>query len=461
MQRNELIFPKDIYSKYLKNIRELYFTQREIDIISCILHIRGTSRVASFLSISPNTVLIHIRNVMLKIGCNSREGIIDFVEKSSKIYLLETYYMNLILEEEFKKALKNIATLKEGSTPNLLICWKNQVLKTAIIQNLEQHLKCAGIYADIREKSANLKIDPLKKSGHFFLIFLEKHSFQSSSPEFSDFKLIDLTAQNSYYLSTISILQCLFIDLDLQDVFHDFLQYYNGLFISSEEKYLTSYKDKKLKKERKQYFYDSKKLFNNKKLFFILATILLLFILLVTVCFFKQQKETYSTQANNGTLKHFIRSDLAVPTETFSLHRPEEIIQIDKKLKGHGIRAVALIGPGGAGKTTLARQYVLKENAHVIWELNAETNENLKCSFEGLARALVATDGDQKILRGIQETKDPLEKEEKLIQFVKERLKAHSNWLLIYDNMKEFSDIKKYFPQDFVVWGEGKIKCTP
>lgn len=460
MQRNEFIFPKDIYSKYLKTIREIYFTQREIDIIACILQVRGTSKVASFLSISPNTALIHIRNIMLKIGCNSREGIIDFVEKSSKIYLLETYYIKLILEEEFKKALKKISALKKDNPSNLLICWKNQALKTSLIQNLEEHLKCAGIYVNIREKNANFKIDSLKKSGHIFLILLEKHSFQSSSPEFSGFKLIDITTQNNYYLSTISILQCLFIDLDLQDAFHDFLQYYNGLFISSEEKHLTSYKGKRLRKEEKQYFYNSNKLLNNKKLFFILLMILLFFILLTTVHFFKQQKETCSTQVNNGTLKHFIRSDLAVPTETFSLHRPEEIIQIDKKLKGHGIRAVALIGPGGAGKTTLARQYAHQENAHVIWELNAETNENLKCSFEGLARALVTVEEDQKILREIQETKDPVEKEEKLIQFVKERLKAHSNWLLIYDNMIEFADIQKYFPQDFVVWGEGKIILT-
>lgn len=108
MQKNELIFPKDIYSKHLTTIREFYFTQREIDVIACILHLRGTSKVASFLSISPNTILVHIRNIMLKIGCNSREGIIDFVEKSSKIYFLRTYYINLILEEEFKKALDSV-----------------------------------------------------------------------------------------------------------------------------------------------------------------------------------------------------------------------------------------------------------------------------------------------------------------------------------------------------------------
>lgn len=247
--------------------------------------------------------------------------------------------------------------------------------------------------------------------------------------------------------------------MDLQDVFHNFLKYYNGLFISSGEKQITSYKDKKLTKEKEEHFFNSTTILVYKKLFFVLCTIII-FILLVAVYFFKQQKDTYITQVDNGTLKPFIRSDLAVPTETFSLHRPEKIIQIDKKLKGHGIRAVALIGPGGAGKTTLARQYAHKRNVPIIWELNSETNENLKCSFEGLARALVSGEGDQKTLREIQEIKDPIEKEEKLIQFVKERLKAQSNWLLIYDNMKEFSDIQKYFPQDSVVWGEGKIILT-
>ena len=52
------------------------------------------------------------------------------------------------------------------------------------------------------------------------------------------------------------------------------------------------------------------------------------------------------------------------------------------------------------------------------------------------------------------------EKENKVIQFVKERLHSQSSWLLLYDNVIAFSDIQKYFPHDPETWGSGKVIIT-
>ncbi|WP_417905374.1 tetratricopeptide repeat protein [Candidatus Tisiphia endosymbiont of Micropterix aruncella] len=39
-------------------------------------------------------------------------------------------------------------------------------------------------------------------------------------------------------------------------------------------------------------------------------------------------------------------------------------------------------------------------------------------------------------------------------------MRIHTNWFLIYDNIENFKDIKKYFPCDFKVWGKGRILVT-
>jgi DNA-binding CsgD family transcriptional regulator len=63
-----------------------------MDIISAILHNRGEKKIAGLLFISPKTVSSHVHNIMLKIGSHSKDGIIDFIEKSGKIIYVKHYY---------------------------------------------------------------------------------------------------------------------------------------------------------------------------------------------------------------------------------------------------------------------------------------------------------------------------------------------------------------------------------
>ncbi len=50
---------------------------------------------------------------MLKIECNSRENIIDFIEHSDKQLLVKAHYQSLVSDVLFEKALKVIAGLKK------------------------------------------------------------------------------------------------------------------------------------------------------------------------------------------------------------------------------------------------------------------------------------------------------------------------------------------------------------
>ena len=68
---------KDLYENHLSKIGDIKFTFREIDVITCVMHNRGEKKIASLLQISPRTVGTHLHNIMLKLGQNSRESIID------------------------------------------------------------------------------------------------------------------------------------------------------------------------------------------------------------------------------------------------------------------------------------------------------------------------------------------------------------------------------------------------
>lgn len=156
-----------------------------------------------------------------------------------------------------------------------------------------------------------------------------------------------------------------------------------------------------------------------------------------------------------------VRSDLNLPVESTLLNRSELMTQIDDKLKSQsGIQTVALIGIGGSGKTTLARQYAQSQKLPVVWEINAETKESLMKSFEDLAWKLSKTEEDQKALKEIQKIKNLVKREEKTISFVKDRLRLYTNWFLIYDNVENLIDIQKYFPRDSNAWGHGIIILT-
>jgi tetratricopeptide (TPR) repeat protein len=127
---------------------------------------------------------------------------------------------------------------------------------------------------------------------------------------------------------------------------------------------------------------------------------------------------------------------------------------------GSGIKCVVLIGTGGAGKTTLARQYSRQQDKDVVWELNAETEGKLMDSLEGLAYAISKSNEGKEELNKIQRTEKKQEKIQKIILFIQKYLKNLSGWLIIYDNAPNFNAIKHYFPYDFKNWGEGNIIIT-
>ena len=493
MQENNCIFPHDIRSAFLTTLHDIKFTKREIDIIACILNGRTAKGIAQLLSISPKTAEAHTYNVMKKLECTSRENLIAVIERSDKLVLLKKYYLSLLTFSGFEKSLKDFSKLTEERTC-LIVCIKNEE-NLSLLYQLKAHLELAGIKVSlkVREKQENLShlIDE-PHSANYTLYALpkslidkskeEKKSSQtskkiSSSPTNNFFlsthkeiqrdffsslygvECISLARDENYYFSVFNILKKFFPHHNFNLIITSFKEKYKFTPYSSKLEYLPS------NLASKQSFIPFMKKFVRQRKWFLFRIFLVCGAILILATFKVYEQGEKATIIQSQLLKRPIktiaRSDLCLPNESILLSRSELIAQIDQKLKdSSGIQTIAIIGPGGSGKTTLVRLYARKQRAPIIWEINAETQETLREAFNHLAQILSKTEEDQDTLRTIEDVKNPIEKRNKIIQFVKEHLKFHSHWFLIYDNVEKFSDIQKYFPQDPTTWGEGKVFLT-
>lgn len=472
MENRKNIFPIR-YPENLCNINDINFTPREIDVMACLISARGTSKISSFLSIAPKTVVNHIHNLMQKIGCNSREGIIDFIEKFGKQHILRAHYSDLIRQSAFRKSLKKIAKLIHKPMDYSLIYWSDDENLPLLLTSLKNDLVLVGIKVDLElgeaenlgtpiiEPSTNehdrifvmpkyLKdIEEITKRApdNSFFLFLEKADFQETPTSFSKIKSIDCTESQNYYFVVFEILRSIISDINIEYIIEEFKQ-------QSELENAVSKAKEHLEaaNQQKQIFSlpASSRFLKKKKWFFLSGFTVI--ISMISLVLFNQK----SVEQNIS-----IRSELIVPHYNVFLDRPELTAELDAHLQGRGgIKAVAVVGTGGAGKTTLTRQYVHQQKENIIWEINAETQGSLKSSFKELAPKLAITESDNKEFSAIQNIRDAAIREEKILEFVRERLKRHSNWLLLYDNVENFTDIEHYFPQDSKIWGEGKIIIT-
>ncbi|OJW48289.1 MAG: hypothetical protein BGO67_05410 [Alphaproteobacteria bacterium 41-28] len=479
----KFILPQEIYLHHLTVINKIEFSKREIDVVACTLSGRA---IDHFLQISYKTVATHIRNITLKIGCNSRQGIIDFIESSDKLPFAKQYYISLLIEAVFEKKLKEISNLNIAERPSYSITYIGEnSQKNSFLLQLAEHLSLAGIKTSKEQKVINKplaynefleelertesviylasqaylvtleethrELKPKKKHNNI-VIFLPERESQREFPKHIILEAsLDAQQYENYYFLFFDVLKKLLPALDLNQVFSEFEEKYHALQGSTAATLSTSQSEKDLSLERTKatsfVWYSLRKS----------KWLLLLSSVAIVPCLF-----LFIFYLSGKNVENSIRSDLIIPSENSLLHRPDLLAQIDEKFKEQkdGIRTVALVGIGGSGKTTLARQYARQQNANIVWEVNAETHESLKRSFENLAESLVKTNEDKQVWKEIEEIKNPIKKEEKVIQFVKDHLRPYSSWVLVFDNVEKFIDIKKYLPQDLNTWGKGKILLT-
>lgn len=457
MQEKSTFFAQDFYQYDLSTINKIRFTRREIDVIACLVNALGAKKTATLLGLKLSGVNSHLVNIRSKLECNSGAAIISFIEDSSKLQAIRHYFCLLQSEILFKKSLQHIA--KINSEKKECCIYIQEKDKDSFLLHLQSHLKVVSLLASIsmREKKANytlfifpkLLMDaPLSSflpkimsiQNKVILLLRGKRNSYLTPQELKKWDIIDFTKPENYFFSFFALLKKLLPHLNLETIITEFTDKYKKIQVN----YQSPEASQKREPEQASPIY-------KKETF--LISVCLLFIILGGFSAFYWVQTKHETSA--------LRSDLLIPRESAFLNRPELIAQIDNVFKNHrGIQTVALVGIGGAGKTTLARQYAHEQKTNVIWEINAETRGSLYGSFAKLAHSLAKTEKDQKTLKKALDIKDSLEKKEQIIVFVKERLKLLSPWLLIFDNVEDFSDIQKYFPLHIETWGQGKVILT-
>lgn len=106
---------------------------------------------------------------------------------------------------------------------------------------------------------------------------------------------------------------------------------------------------------------------------------------------------------------------------------------------------VALVGPGGAGKTTLAKLYAEKYPTQCVGFIEAANASSMMSSFKALAEHLVNNENQHLKLQRILSLPEH-EQTKQLVSFVYESLKDQSSWLLVFDNVDDLALCRGFLP---------------
>ncbi|PCJ22577.1 MAG: hypothetical protein COA94_08985 [Rickettsiales bacterium] len=438
----------EFYDQKLSHINDIRFTYREMDVLACLVNKLEEEEISLLLSIASQTIKTYIRNIRIKIGNNSRISILRFVEKSQYLLLIIEYYKYINIEASFQKQLLNIGT---KINPELISIKLSHGGLSKTEQNklkiLNDHLKLSNI---ILENLPHPDTNAPPNTRHPNI----SHS-NTNHPEIchESVSVLGSSLPSRSLQDIIIMLESTDLDFDKNEIIDLENNYYESVFILIE-KILKSPKiqdffDKHVKNSKKLSFKRASKSPWNKLYLIVIFSVLLAAIL------------AYNNLIFSFKTKTVIKSNLFLSQVDSKLYRSGMTSLIKNKFaESSDIQKVVLAGIGGAGKTTLARQYAKNSNARIIWEIEAITKEKTFLSLQQLASELCENNIESQDLKAILSRGNATSRYGKFMSFLTQKLKTHSNWLLIYDNVKNFQHIKKFFPYDHNVWGTGKVIIT-
>lgn len=166
----------------------------------------------------------------------------------------------------------------------------------------------------------------------------------------------------------------------------------------------------------------------------------------------------FSTYSDISGAKH---SNVEQYGNKYALSRDDIIKNINDQLShSEKVSILALIGQGGAGKTTIARRLLSASDYDFVYEINAENAVSIKESFINLAYSLATEKDDKKELRYILSIENEKEKFREIKYFVQAYLKKSKSWLLVFDNVDNLNLLREFCPQKRMEWGNGDVIIT-
>ena len=412
--------------KRLEFLDKIKLTQREIDVLSCILFGRSAKVIASYLSISPRTVEGYWDNLLKKLQCNSRQQIINKLEKSKNLEIFRQHYAFITQQSVFEKNLISLKNIFEIIRPKIKIIYEEGCI---FLNDLERDFLKIGI-------------DPSKEKS--FLKNSELIVFEIEWKEVNNLKKTTIKVnienlENNYFFCFFS----LFKNLIPVASFQSLTNVFSTLQINIKEKenisdeFLINHQIKSIKQIKRLI-----------PLLFLSLAILAL--ALYAIAYKKSpEKYTFSNIENELIDKNFI------------LDRPDLIKKIQTSLNSqNGIRVAMLIGPSGAGKTTLACHYAHFQKSQFIYKIKGTSRTDVITSFREMGYGLCKTKIDLEEFETILKILDSEDRRKKIIDFIRKNLLSRKTWTLIYDDLKNFDLIADYFPRDQNLWGSGTVLIT-
>lgn len=432
-----------IYPQKLKSINGVNVTFRELDIIGCVINRRmADPSIPSILGINKRTVETHLRNITQKLRCTllSLKGIIENSQLTSSFNDL---YIQLVLLKQFKDTCEQIKKIKGVNTKKFIVGYADASLEP-LLEKIKTFIFKFGLELVLEVIPPDLATLPDSKSIPN-LIIVNQYSLTLNA-DLKD-KCIDFGAFKSISVFILAIIERLTDSEEIQKLIHQFnLKAKGVVLVQIDQDASTSTKktttDTLLKKST---------FFIPQKLKLLRLSILVVLVAVIWVG---------SAQI---TLTDYARSELYLPPNSFLLKRNNLLSLIQAKLHSKtvepSINKVVICGIGGAGKTVLARM-IGRQHKGIVWEFNSESETSLRAALKEFAFVLANSDTDRSKLKFIFSLTNVEEQSKQISTFVRNKLRKHSNWLMMFDNVDSFSVVHPYLPSDPMVWGEGNVIIT-
>jgi tetratricopeptide (TPR) repeat protein/DNA-binding CsgD family transcriptional regulator/predicted transcriptional regulator len=418
----QVVLPQDIYESHLKVINDVAFTRREVDMIACILSGRSTKKIASILSISPNTVENHIHNVMLKLGCRSQEYIIDYVEQSQQYDTFKAYYYWLKIHSLFEGILKKIR-VQMPQEKEALIFYAGD-LKHRLLQKMVKDLATSGIKVVVQNNE--------RTSGSILLTIEGK-------------KIMVAQQAYDYYFAVFEVIKRTFPELDISSYLTEFTGHIEG---KGSESIVEDFKG-----ANKEKFWSFKKLSMRWALLTSSLGVLTTASLFWILGFFPPASQVHQGTAsqNRGSITPHTTPSLFpnwnlpflpesyVPRVNATQDIWDHLLKPNDPATHHKqatTKIVGLTGPGGVGKTFLAMYCIHNPKQPYMFKawFNAETPDILKTSYFELGEKL--------------ELFLPRMSEMQKIREVKSWIERQGSVLLVYDSTADVDDLYEFLPNN-------------
>ncbi|WP_341794866.1 NB-ARC domain-containing protein [Rickettsia endosymbiont of Rhinocyllus conicus] len=402
------------------------------------------------------------------------------MEKSDKYKLIQSYYLSLLIQQEFKKNLKEILILTKPYNISFFIVLQmlgNNDLNW-MIYKIRRDLQLVGItvFIKLREYSDNVPIVLMHKGTHgedkkqctiyvlsvnktnipkrqsivmsndqdiskvFFLTTQEKQGLEFL-PKRTNFEYINLSLSKQYHFIFLEIITKVFSNTNVENIIVKFRERYNNI-MSNQTSLVTPH----------SYLTDKNIQAKVRNIYLPIVGVLVLIICGTYLLIFDPAVRTTvkSQKAEMPYLKPQESIIFPKNVTTWNIPRQDNVFVGREKLLNNlhnklrqnhtpeGISNVAIsacAGLGGIGKTQLTLQYVTHTKHPYTFKawFPAENIDDLYNKYIEFAKLLGYTEN--------------IYTKENIIAYVKQWLVDNPGWLLIYDNVNNYREIAPFLPE--------------